>query len=92
MPAKKAAKKKPPKKRSVDVTKHYLVPKHTKLSDKEKKDLLEKYYITVKELPRIVKTDPAIQGLNPQIGDVIKIVRPSATAKETLFYRGVVRE
>lgn len=76
--------------KKVDITKHYLVPKHTKLSEKEKKELLEKYRITVKELPRIKKSDPAIEHLSPEIGDIIKIVHRSPTAGETVFYRGVV--
>ena len=37
-----------------DVTKHILVPKHTLLTEKEKDKLLEKYHITIKELPKIM--------------------------------------
>ena len=77
--------------KKIDVTKHVLVPKHTKLSDKDKKALLGKYRITSKELPKIRKTDPAILGLQAKEGDVIKILRSSATAGEAVFYRGVVR-
>ena len=77
--------------KKIDVTKHVLVPKHTKLSDKDKKALLDKYRITSKELPKIRKTDPAILGLQAKEGDVIKILRSSATAGEAVFYRGVVR-
>lgn len=71
------------------VTKHVLVPKHTKLSEREKKQLLEKYNITVKQLPRISKKDPAIQHLDVKPGDVIKIHRESKTAGKTEFYRSV---
>ena len=77
------------KKISVDVTKHILVPKHSKLTEKEKQDLFEKYKVTLKELPKISKKDPAIQELDVKAGDIIKITRPSFTAKETVFYRGV---
>lgn len=66
-----------------------LVPQHTKLSEKEKQDLFQKYKVTIKELPRISKQDPAIQGLDIKAGDIIKITRPSFTAKEAVFYRGV---
>ncbi len=72
------------------VENHILVPKHLKLSDKEKKDLLEKYNITPKELPRVIKKDPAIKSLNVGPGDVIKIIRKSPTAGEAVFYRYVV--
>lgn len=74
----------------VDVTKHVLVPKHTKVSEKEKKELFEKYALDLENLPRILHNDPAIQALDVQDGDIVKIVRKSATAGETVFYRRVV--
>lgn len=73
-----------------DVTKHALVPKHAKASEKEKKDILERYNITLHQLPRILKSDPAIDHLDADDGDVIKITRASPTAGETVFYRRVV--
>ena len=56
----------------------------------EKQKLLEQYNISLKELPRIPKTDAAIVSLNVKPGDVIKIIRKSPTAKESAFYRVVV--
>ncbi len=106
-PAKKAVKvlkkKAEPKKRikkikskflesEFDITKHILVPKHTLLTDKEKEKLLNKYIITIKELPKIMLTDPAIRHLKVKIGDVIKIERISPTAGKAIFYRGVINE
>ena len=76
--------------KTFDITNHLLVPKHTKISDKEKKDLLAKYKINLKELPKIKKNDVAIAKLGAKEGDVIKIVRNSPTAGEAIFYRGVV--
>ncbi len=73
-----------------DVTKHVLVPKHSIASERERKELTEKYNLSGSELPRILKTDPAIQHLKAKDGDVIKIVRKSMTAGETVFYRRVV--
>ncbi|MFP4119214.1 MAG: DNA-directed RNA polymerase subunit H, partial [Candidatus Woesearchaeota archaeon] len=73
-------------------TRHVLVPKHEKISDTEKKKLMERYNITVKELPKIPKSDPALVGMDVQQGDVIKIIRNSPTAGETIFYRGVSSE
>lgn len=72
-----------------DIGKHVLVPKHAKLSEKDKQALLERYGITVKGLPRIRSDDPAIAALDVKTGDVIKIVRKSPTAGEAIFYRGV---
>jgi len=67
-----------------------LIPKHTKLSDSQKEKLIEKYNVSLKQLPRIFKADPAIQSLNVKSGDIIKIIRDSMTANEAVFYRVVV--
>jgi DNA-directed RNA polymerase subunit H len=74
-----------------DVSKHELVPKHEILSEEEKEKLLKKYGITIRDLPRIFLSDPAIKDLNPKIGDVVKITRKSKTAGESVYYRVVVR-
>ena len=55
----------------IDISKHILVPKHTKLSDEEKKELTEKYNIALRQLPKILKSDAAIEKLAPETGDVI---------------------
>ncbi|PIN74870.1 DNA-directed RNA polymerase subunit H [Candidatus Woesearchaeota archaeon CG10_big_fil_rev_8_21_14_0_10_37_12] len=75
--------------KTFDVTKHVLVPKHTKLSEKERTELFEKYVIELQNLPRIAKNDPVIQSLDVKEGDIVKISRKSATAGETVFYRRV---
>ena len=77
-------------KKKFKVDKHLLIPKHSKLSDSQKEKLLEKYKISEKELPKILKTDPAIISLDAKPGDVIKITRNSQTASEAVFYRVVV--
>jgi len=74
----------------LSITTHVLIPEHQKLSDADKKELFDKYKITLKELPKILLTDPAIQSINVKPGDVVKILRKSQTAGETIFYRGVV--
>ncbi|MBN2367545.1 DNA-directed RNA polymerase subunit H [Candidatus Woesearchaeota archaeon] len=78
-----------PKKKIV-IKKHVLMPKHVKLIEKEKKDLLERYKISLNELPKIIKNDSAIVSLNVKIGDVVKITRESPTAGEITYYRVVV--
>lgn len=75
-----------------DITTHMLVPKHTKLSDKEKADMMAKYNVTFNQLPKIMITDPAIAHLQIKDGDIIKIVRQSPTAGESIFFRGVINE
>jgi DNA-directed RNA polymerase subunit H (RpoH/RPB5) len=76
--------------KEIKVQEHVLVPKHLKLSLEETKDLLEMYNLSTKQLPKIHKTDPAIQHLNPELGEIIKIVRDSATAGKSEFFRVVV--
>lgn len=70
---------------------HFLVSKHSKVSEKEKKTLLELYNITEQDLPKIFSNDPAIQDIEVKPGDIIKISRKSPTAKETTFYRTVIQ-
>lgn len=74
----------------MDIGKHRLVPKHAKVSEKEKKELIEKYAINLRDLPRILIKDPALEKLSAKEGDVIKVVRESPTAKESIFFRRVV--
>lgn len=76
--------------KKIDISKHALVPKHTKLSEKEKEEVLKKYNAAFEDFPRILKKDSALQGLNVKYGDLIKIVRKSPTAGQTVFYRAVV--
>ena len=78
------------KKPKFKVDKHILTPKHLKISEKEKTQLFEKYHVTSKEMPKILKTDAALRELEAKPGDVIKIVRKSPTAGESFFYRVVV--
>ncbi len=78
--------------KKLDIKNHILVPKHSKISEKEKKALLEKYDITIRELPKISYKDPALKGLDAKPGDVIKITRSSPTAGEAIYYRVVINE
>ena len=75
---------------SFEIKKHVLVPKHTKVSEKEKKELLQKYQISVFDLPLIKKNDPAIKDIEVKAGDIVKIIRNSPTAGESIFYRAVI--
>ena len=74
------------------IKRHILVPLHEKLSEEEKQQLFQTYSITAKELPKIPRSDPALEGLDIQVGDVIKITRNSRTAGKTVFFRGVSSE
>ena len=72
------------------IDKHVLIPQHLKLSEKDKKQLYDNYKISTKEVPKISKADPAIKSLDVKSGDIIKIIRTSPTAGETVYYRVVI--
>jgi DNA-directed RNA polymerase subunit H len=85
-----AKKKKSKSMDGLDVSSHILVPKHEKCSETEKKAILKKYDVTIKDLPKISVNDAAISDLDVQPGDLIKITRDSETAGESVFYRVVI--
>lgn len=72
-----------------EVKKHNFVPKHTKLNEVETKEILERFNIVKRKLPKISKKDPTIKDLGLEVGDVLKISRKSPTAGESTYYRVV---
>lgn len=81
------------KKKKIDVLLHELVPKHKLLTNKETLDLLDKYQISVIDLPQIFEKDPVAIAIGAKEGDVIKIIRDSSTTVKTInYYRYVKKE
>ena len=76
----------------VNILKHILVPHHAVLTEEEKKELLEKYNISEKQLPKILSKDPVVKALGAKPGDVIKIIRENPFAGKSVYYRIVVKE
>ncbi len=68
---------------------HILQPKHTKLNEKESQELLKKYNISKSQIPKILQSDAALENMNCQIGDIIKIERAEED-KVNLYFRVVV--
>ena len=67
---------------------HVFQPKHIKLKPDEVKALVEKYNISVSQLPKIKSTDQGIpEGC--ERGDILKIERKVGD-KIRLFFRVVV--
>jgi DNA-directed RNA polymerase subunit H (RpoH/RPB5) len=66
---------------------HVLQPKHIKLKPQEVKELLEKYNLSISQLPKIKSTDPRCpEGCI--IGDVLKLERKEGD-KVRLYFRVV---
>lgn len=74
----------------VEIQDHKLIPKHAKLSDDEVQKLLEQFNISLRQLPKIMKSDPALKTIETKPGDIIKIERVSPTVGKVNFYRVVI--
>ena len=67
---------------------HILQPKHTKLSEKQAQEILEKYNVSKAQLPKILSSDPALpEGCS--VGDMVQIERKEKD-KVNLYFRVVV--
>lgn len=68
------------------------MPRHRRLEPEQAAEKLAKLNIEPEQLPRILKTDPAVQALGDDIatGDVIEIERTDERAGFNLAYRKVV--
>ncbi len=81
------------KKKQIDVLLHDLVPQHILLTKEETQDLMDKYQITVIDLPQIFEKDPIAIAIGAKEGDVLKIIRESKTTVKTIdYYRYVKKE
>ncbi|NHW45019.1 MAG: DNA-directed RNA polymerase subunit H [Candidatus Verstraetearchaeota archaeon] len=77
-------------KKKFTILDHELVPKHILLSKEEKRQLLEQLKIRPEQLPWIRASDPVAKLIGAKPGDIVKIIRKSPTAGETVAYRFVV--
>ncbi len=67
---------------------HKLQPKHTKISKEEVDKLLSKLNISLTQLPKISKKDEALEGMEIEKGDVLKVERKGDVDEE--YFRVVV--
>ena len=74
----------------IDVSCHYLVPRHSILPKDEVDEILKKYNIRLNQLPKIHRKDPAANIIGAKLGDIIKIERESETAGISVAYRLVI--
>jgi len=69
---------------------HESVPHHEIIGEEEVAELLAMYAIDKEQLPKIRYDDPIVVEIGAKMGDVIKIIRKSQTADESLYYRLVI--
>ncbi len=74
-----------------DIFTHDLVPEHIICPEEELKELLEKYNIMRRHLPKIFASDPAVKAVGAKPGQVVKIFRFSDVAGQSIAYRLVIR-
>jgi len=78
-----------------EVMNHALVPEHRLLSAEDVNEVVEKYSISIEELPKIKRSDACIRSLELRVGEIprgsiVKIIRRSETAGISYAYRLVI--
>jgi len=71
----------------INITEHAFVPKHIKLNNDEKEELLSYYNASEKQIPVIYLNDPVVKYYNWNIGDLIRIERYNGTPHPSIYYR-----
>ena len=74
----------------INIIDHDLQPKFEVLDVKEKKDFLEEYDITKRQMSKMRSIDPIARYYNLKAGDIVRIVRPSSTSGLGFHYRIVI--
>ena len=71
-----------------NILNHDLVPEHKVLSDKQKKEVENQFYVTEdKQFPEISRFDPVAQAIGLRPKELVEITRSSPTAIMTKYYR-----
>lgn len=70
-----------------DIPSKVFIPEHILLDENEKTELLDKF--NHGDLSTIYNTDIMARYYNAKIGDIFRIIRPSITSGNSIFYRRV---
>ncbi|MEA2070846.1 MAG: DNA-directed RNA polymerase subunit H [Asgard group archaeon] len=74
-----------------DIFTHDLVPEHVLCPEDELNELLEKYNLKKRHLPKILASDPAVKAIGAKPGQVVKVFRDSSVAGKSINYRLVIK-
>ncbi len=69
------------------IAEHFLVPKHEIVPKDLETTVLEKFGVKRDQLPKILSTDPAVEEIGAEEGEIIKITRASITAGKSVYFR-----
>ena len=78
--------------KKIDALEHNRVPDHHVLDEDEAKEIMEEKGLDQKKLPSIKKSDPALNDLEVEVGDLVEITRESPTAGTHKYYRRVIKD
>lgn len=73
-----------------NITEHRSVPEHIILTEEEKQEVLKQYKCTENQLLYIYSHDIVVRYIGGKKGQVIKVIRDSATANKAVVYRLVI--
>uniref|UniRef100_M1C1U5 DNA-directed RNA polymerase II n=2 Tax=Solanum tuberosum TaxID=4113 RepID=M1C1U5_SOLTU len=73
----------------VNITKHVLKPKHELLTNTEKEQLLKKYNLEDKQLPRMSQKDAIARYYGLEKGQVVKVTYNNEIIETHVTYRCV---
>ena len=73
------------------IQQHFIVPLHEVVPKSKVEQILAKYGIdSLEKLPGIAGDDPVVDELKAVKGDLLRIIRKSPTAGETIYFRVVL--
>jgi DNA-directed RNA polymerase subunit H (RpoH/RPB5) len=70
-----------------NISKHFSVPKHEYISNKEVQEILLKYNIKINNFEEIRREDPQAKYIGLRPNQVCKITRPSTSSIYSIIYR-----
>ncbi len=70
---------------------HLIVPIHEIVQEEETEEIIKKFGGKKEKFPQILLSDPVIEELGAEKGNLIRITRETPTAGKTIYYRMVVK-